>query len=168
MMLRTLQILTVLFVAIALALALAHALEMPGKLRLDKENYKAVQAIYYPGFTIGGAIGEVGGTVATIWLLFLTPKGTADFWLTLVALLGLIAMQAIYWCITHPINQFWIKNVKLNRFSANYFGFGANPLTTAHRPIWTQVRDRWEYSHVARAGCAAVSFIALVIALSNL
>ena len=48
-MFRTLQILAVFLVALAMALALAHALEMPGKLRLDKEIYKAVQTIYYPG-----------------------------------------------------------------------------------------------------------------------
>jgi hypothetical protein len=28
---------------------------------------------------------------------------------------------------------------------------------------WTAARDRWEYSHVARAALGAVSFIALVI-----
>jgi hypothetical protein len=37
-----------------MALSLAHALEVPGKLRLNKEQYLAVQTIYYPGFTLGG------------------------------------------------------------------------------------------------------------------
>lgn len=166
-MFRTLQIITMLLVAIAMALALAHALELPGKLRLDKQTYKAVQSIYYPGFTIGGAVGEVGGTLALLWLVYVTPKGTADFWLTLVALLGLIAMQVIYWLITHPINQFWVKNVKLNRLGFNFFGFGFRRLSKPQAPAWTELRNRWEYSHVARAGCAAVSFIALAIALSN-
>jgi hypothetical protein len=40
--------------AVTMALSLAHALELPGKLRLGKEQYLAVQPIYYPGFTIGG------------------------------------------------------------------------------------------------------------------
>jgi len=52
-MFNTLQILTTLLVAIAMAMALAHALELPGKLRLTKEAYLAIQPIYYPGFTIG-------------------------------------------------------------------------------------------------------------------
>jgi hypothetical protein len=166
-MFRTLQIVTTLLVAIAMALALAHVFELPGKMRLDKDIYKSVQSIYYPGFTIGGAIGEFGGTIALIWLLWLTPKGTADFRLTIVALLGLIAMQAIYWLITQPINRFWVKNVKLNHFSANLFRFGAKRLENPHAPIWTDLRDRWEYSHVARAGCAAASFIALLLALTS-
>jgi hypothetical protein len=108
-MLPVLQIVTVILVAVAMGLALAHALELPGKMRLDKKTYYAVQPIYYPGFTIGGGIGEAGGTIATIILLFLTPLASAEFWLTFVALLGLIAMQAVYWLATHPVNKFWLK-----------------------------------------------------------
>ena len=51
----TLQVVTLLFVAIAMATMLAHALELPGKLKLSKDEYLATQRIYYPGFTIGGA-----------------------------------------------------------------------------------------------------------------
>jgi hypothetical protein len=46
-MFDTLQVLTVLFVAVAMALTLAHALELPGKMRLTKEIYFAMQPIYY-------------------------------------------------------------------------------------------------------------------------
>ena len=166
-MFRTLQILSGFLVALAMALAFAHALEMPGKLRLDKDSYKAVQSIYYPGFTIGGAIGEAGGTLALIWLLLLMPRATADFWLTLVALLGLVAMQAVYWTVTHPLNRFWVKNVKLNRFNSALFRFGAKSLDKPAAPVWTDLRDCWEYSHVARAACAAASLMALLFALSN-
>jgi hypothetical protein len=168
-MLTLLQIVTVILVAVAMALALAHALELPGKMRLDKKTYYAVQEIYYPGFTIDGGIGEAGGTVATIVLLLLTRPASADFWLILAALLGLIAMQAVYWLFTHPVNQFWVADVNLNSFSSGFFSFGANR-SSAHneaRPSdWTDLRDRWEYSHVARAGCALTSFIALLIAIS--
>jgi hypothetical protein len=100
-MFTVLQITTVFLVAIAMALAVAHALELPGKLRLDKKAYYAVQSIYYPGFTIGG-IGEAAGTIAAIILLFLTPRASVDFWLTAVAVIGLIGMQGVYWIVTHP------------------------------------------------------------------
>jgi hypothetical protein len=90
-MLTVLQMTTVFLVTIAMALALAHALELPGKLRLDKNSYYAVQSIYYPGFTIGG-IGEAAGTIAAIILLLLTPRPSVDFWLTVVAVIGLIGM----------------------------------------------------------------------------
>jgi hypothetical protein len=48
----TLQIVSVFLVAIVMSLCLAHALELPSKLRLTKEDYLIVQPIYDPGFTI--------------------------------------------------------------------------------------------------------------------
>ena len=86
-MLNVLQILTVIFVAVAFALSLAHALELPGKMRLDKKTYYAVQPIYYPGFTIGG-VSEPVGIILTIILLFFTPFGGTGFWLTLAGFAG--------------------------------------------------------------------------------
>jgi len=115
-MFSVLQVLTVILVAVAMALALAHALELPGKMRLDKETYYAMQPIYYPGFTIGGGIGEAGGTISTIILLFLTPLGSTRFWLTLLALLGLVGMQAVYWLFTHPVNKFWVEAQRAPHF----------------------------------------------------
>jgi hypothetical protein len=167
-MFSILQILTVVFVAAAMALALAHALELPGKMRLSQETYYAMQPIYYPGFTIGG-ISEPVSIILTIILLFLTPSGSVDFWLTLVALIGLFGMQAVYWLFTHPINQFWVEDESLDRFSSSFFSFGANRSQLENQtrlPEWTELRDRWEYSHVARAGFALVSLIALVTTLS--
>jgi Domain of unknown function (DUF1772) len=170
-MFAVLQVLTVILVVVALAPALAHALELPGKMRLTKETYVAVQPIYYPGFTIAGGIGEVGGLLSTIILLVLTPLGSADFWLTLVALLGLLGMQAVYWLVTHPVNQFWLQGEHLSGVSAGFFSFASTRgpgRPRESRPVtWTDMRDRWEYSHVTRAGLAALSFIALVVALSS-
>ena len=57
-MLDFLKVLTVGLVAVAMAMSLVHALELPGKMRLSKEVYLLVQRIYYSGFTI--AIGELG------------------------------------------------------------------------------------------------------------
>ena len=42
-----LQVVTVLLVAVAMALTLAHALELLGKMRLTKDVYYAMQYIYY-------------------------------------------------------------------------------------------------------------------------
>lgn len=163
-----LQVLTEILVAVAMALALAHALELPGKMRLDKETYYAMQPIYYPGFTIGGT-SEPVGIISTIILLVLTPLGSTDFWLTLVALLGLIGMQAVYWLFTHPVNKFWVEGENLDRFSSSFFSFGANRSRLENEtrpPNWAELRDRWEYSHVARAGFALLSLLALVITIS--
>src|ERR687896_1653801 len=163
-MFSVLSVLTVMLVAVAMALALAHALELPGKMRLTQDAYYAMQPIYYPGFTIGG-FAEPGGMILTIILLFFTSLGSADFWLTLVALLGLIGMQAVYWLFTHPVNKFWLQGEKLSGFSSSFFSFASasrpGRQSETHPVDWTDLRDRWEYAHVVRAGLSAVSFIAL-------
>jgi hypothetical protein len=53
--------------------------------------------------------------------------------------------------------------------SSGFFSFGVNRSRPENEtaPDWTELRDRWEYSHVARAGCALLSFIALVMAISS-
>jgi hypothetical protein len=61
---RLLQIANVMLVAFGMSKALAHALELPGQPRLDKEPYLAVQSICYPGFTI--AIGRSCATAGNI------------------------------------------------------------------------------------------------------
>jgi hypothetical protein len=164
-----LQVVSVLLVAVAVTLALAHALELPGKLRLDKETYIAVQAIYYPGFTFGG-LGEGLGMIAVALLLFLTPSGTVPFWWTLVALLALIAMHATYWIVTHPVNKFWLKDQQLGGAGGKFFAFDpmqrSEPNEDYGEDVWKRARDRWEYSHVLRAILALVALVALTIAIA--
>jgi hypothetical protein len=168
MVVRVLQVFVALQISLALAMALADALELPGKMRLKREAYVAMQPVYYPGFTIGGGIGEAGGTILTIVLLLIMPRGTAAFWLTFAALLGLIGMQAVYWLVTHPVNGFWLRGENLSDFSASFFATGtghSRPQDRVHSPDWTALRDRWEYSHVIRAGFAFLSMVAIVVAL---
>src|SRR5688500_8620241 len=101
-MLEGLQVAAVLLVALAWALATAHALEWPDKRQLDKDAYYTVQRIYYPGFTAGG-IAEVVAMPATALLAFFTPRDSAAFWLVVAAFAGMVAMQAVYWLVTHPV-----------------------------------------------------------------
>ena len=158
------HVLDVLLVAVAMALALAHALELPGKMRLSREEYLVVQPIYYPGFTVGG-LAEPLGLLATALLLILTPVASREFWLALIALLGLVGMQAVYWVVTHPVNRFSLRDEGLGAAGAEFFA--ADPARRAGRQgdDWQALRDRWEYSHVARALCGIVSLLALVVAL---
>ncbi|MGQ0836714.1 MAG: hypothetical protein ACT4O5_17670 [Gammaproteobacteria bacterium] len=53
-------------------------------------EYLAVRPIYYPGFTIGGLVGEFGGLLMTLLLVLATPRDTPGFWLTLGAFLALL------------------------------------------------------------------------------
>jgi hypothetical protein len=161
-MFRFLQVMSLILVAIAMGLALAHALELPGKMRLRKETYLAVQPIYYPGFTVGGGVGEGGGLIALLVLLAVTPFASPPFWWTLAAFLSLVIMHLIYWVVTHPVNNFWIKDVELSGPGATFFAlFG-----TEGDADWSKLRDVWEYSHVARAVFAMLSLTLLAMALT--
>ena len=162
-MVRFVEVVAVILVAITMALTLAHALELPGKLRLDREQYFAVQTIYYPGFTIGGG-AEILGILVLALLLYLTPFGGARFLWTFSALLLLVAVHAIYWVFTHPVNNFWVRDVELSGLGSTFFSAFA-PKTEPGD--WKSLRDVWEYSHVARTALAMLSLIAITIAVTS-
>ena len=169
-MFLTLQVATVFLVSVAWAQALSHVLELPGKLRLGKDNYIAVQSIYYPGFTIGGAVGEGLGMVATLFLLLTTGTSSPAFSWTLFAFLALIAMHATYWTVTHPVNKFWLKDQDVRGLGATFFGIGERGRDIAAQAdpdeVWAKLRNRWEYSHVVRAAFAAAALLALLVAIA--
>jgi hypothetical protein len=132
-MFQVLQILSITLVAVGMSLSLAHALELPGKLRLERETYLAVQTIYYPGFTIGGLFGEFGATLATLVLLLFTPIGTSSFWITLIALAALLAAHGVYWVVTHPVNQVWLKGQDIHRAGATFLPSAAKETRRPYR-----------------------------------
>ncbi|WP_244622063.1 DUF1772 domain-containing protein [Bradyrhizobium ivorense] len=131
---------------------MAHALELPGKYRLDRDSYLAMQSVYYPGFTVGGAAEPLS------ILIVLMQSQIAVPWLAVLALISLIVMHAIFWTVTQPVNRFWLTGANLSGLGASIFA-GA----PAAERDWMVLRDRWEYSHLARAVCAAIAFVALVI-----
>jgi hypothetical protein len=124
-MLHTVEIVSILLVALAMVPALAHLLEFPGKGRLTKDAYLTVQPIYYPGFTIAGGIGEVGGFISVFAILLLTPQGTPALWLRLVALVAMFSMQLVFWMFTQPVNRFWLQSTPLGSFGNAFFNVGS-------------------------------------------
>ena len=158
-----LKICTLTVVAITMAMGLAHALELPGKLRLPKEQYLAAQTIYYPGFTYAG-VTEPLSVIQTALLAFLMPAGSSSFWLTVTSCIALALMHAVYWVLIHPVNNFWLKDINPQGVGGAFFGFGSAPARSGQFD-WTTLRDRWEYSHLARAGLAVLAFVLLVTAV---
>jgi hypothetical protein len=71
-----------------MAPSLAHALELPGKMRLDKE-----------------------------------------------------IAHAIYWLVTHPINQVWTTDLQLSGLGATFFSMFAVDISGD----WSRLRDVWEH-----------------------
>jgi hypothetical protein len=162
-MLQALQVIATLLIAIVMALSLAHALELPGKLRLSKQEYLAVQPIYYPGFTFGG-IAEPVSVIVLIALLF-WMSGDAAFWLAFGALVALAAVNAIYWVVVHPVNNFWLKDLQLKSAGAGFFKAGASGRDDAGEADWIAYRNRWEGGHVARAVLSLIALILLATAI---
>src|SRR5262245_35836403 len=156
-----LQVLTVMLAAVTMALSLAHALEFPGKLRLGKEQYLAVQPISFPGFTAVG-MAEPAVIVATFILLFMTPAGTAAYWLVAGALLAMIVVQIIFWTMTQPANRFWLEGTELSRPATRFF-----QTRQASTPRdWMAARDQWERSHIFRALAATLGLFLLTLAIA--
>jgi hypothetical protein len=165
---QVLQVVALVLVAVTLSFALAHAAELPGKLRLDKETYAAVQPIYYPGFTLG-ALSEPAAIVALIILLAVAPRAGVSFGWTVAAFIFLLLVHGVYWLVVHPVNRFWVKDQNLKGMSAGFFAVGhrldaAGPGAATD---WTALRDRWEYGHVVRAGLALLGFVCLAIATTS-
>jgi hypothetical protein len=159
-MLEFVQVLATVSTAVAMTTSVAHALELPGKLRLSREAYVAVQPIYYPGFTWAGPAEPIA-IVAMAIVVALTPFGSAAFWLSAAALVAAVATHALYWTLTAPVNKVWLKDEHLSGSAQRFFGSAAD----VDEMDWTALRDRWERSHVYRAVTATTAFILIVVAL---
>ena len=146
MAVHVLQVVTSVLVLLAMTASVAHALELPGKMRLSKDAYFTVQRIYYRGFTMAG-VSEPLGVVGAAILLVLTPRG-GEFWYVLTALLGLVGMQVVYWLFTQPVNRVWLRGGDLGRAGAGFFAAGGRDAPASD---WTALRNRWEWSPAARA-----------------
>ena len=163
-----LQVFTVILVAVVMGLALPHALEFPGKMRLGKQEYLSTQAIYYPGFTIGGGIGEVLGVLATLLLVILTPRDNPAFWWTVTAFIAVMATHLIFWVVTQPVNRYWVSQLKLPNVAQRFFSVDEKDhQAESVQDQWEALRNKWEYSHMTRAVCAGIGLISLTVAVAT-
>lgn len=159
-----LQVVTMFLVAVAMSLALAHALEFPGKMRLEKDIYMATQAIYYPGFTIGG-FGEALAVIASLVLTVSMTHETTAFWWSFSGFVALLIMQGIFWIVTQPVNRRWVGAIPMNDVARKFFRVEQKrPADGQHN--WQQLRNTWEYSHIARSVFAAISLISTTLAIA--
>lgn len=157
------------FVAVAMALSLAYALEYPGKMQLDRSTYVAVQRIYSPAFEIGCAIGEGLGTVLTFVLLVITPSDSEQFNWIAAAFASLLAMQAVYWTVTYPVKNFWNERASPALRSRRFFGLTATARNMAIKErdrLWPTHRQRWEISQIARAFFGFVGCVTIAVAVA--
>jgi hypothetical protein len=76
----------------------------------------------------------------------------------------LLIEHELYWAVTHGVNNFWLKDQRFGGAGARFFAVGMPKDGQSLNQDWTALRDRWEYSHVGRAGLAIFSLFALAIA----
>jgi len=163
-----LEVLTVTLVAVVMGLSLAHALEFPGKMRLGKQEYLTTQAIYYPGFTIGGGIGEVLGIIATLLLVIFTPHDNPAFPWTVIGFIAVTVTHLIFWVVTQPVNRYWVSQLKLPSVAQRFFSVDAEVQeVNSVQDQWEALRNKWEYSHVARAVTAGIGLVSLTVAVAT-
>jgi hypothetical protein len=141
MMLFIARFCSVLFVALALAPALAHVLELPHKIGMSAADYLTVQRLY-GGWALLGVV-VFASLASTLVLAILVRHEPHAFALCLAAFLCVVAAQVVFWTFTFPVN----------RATVNW---------TTLPDDWMALRTRWEYSHAAGAALNFVALLALI------
>lgn len=129
--------------ALALGGAVAHVLELPNKIDLSRDQYFIVQTIYAGWNRLAYLLAIQ--FVSIISVIILSRHAPRVYWPALLALLGLIAAQVVFWTTTFPANT-------------------ATNNWTAAPQNWEVLRQQWEYSHATGAAFQVLAMCALIIA----
>lgn len=135
--------LALLATALAMGAGLAHALALPNKIVMGRDDYFIAQQAYAGWSRLGFLL-----LVQLITLAVLCGRKWRDpsaFWPLLVAVVGLAFSQLVFWSWTYPANA-------------------ATDNWMSIPPNWEALRRQWEYSHLAGFGFQLVAFCALVAA----
>lgn len=148
-LLKIWRFIAIMLTALSMGTALCHLLEMPPKLHIDGALWLTLlQTLYPPAFGTIGALFEVGAVLATVVLVFLVRQRRPAFGWTLLGAFCLVATHAIFWIWIAPVNA------------------AMTPLTPATLPAtWMELRNQWEYTHVARAILQIIALGALVFSI---
>ena len=138
--LPTVQLLSLLFVALCLIPAGAHLFELPNKLTLSDTDYLLVQRIYRGWWLF--ALAVFPALFFTALHAFAVRERRTRFIPALCAFLCMLATQAIFWTWTYPANR---KTASWTQVPASF----------------ETLRAQWEYSHAA-AACFALAGFALL------
>ena len=139
-----LRFVTIIFAVITLGALLAHLFELPGKMRLSKAEYQAVQGIYSGWAWLG--IFEIGAILLTIIWTISERKNKKIFPGLIGASALFIVSLVIFFMFTYPANQ----------ATTNWTILSQN---------WKKLRKSWEYSHGLRAVLNLTGFSFLIVAL---
>jgi len=136
----------IVFCGLALAPAAAHAMELPNKINLAKDEYLVAQKLYRGWQRVAPIVMlALASTAALAWQA--RTAGLAVQVAAVIAFACIAATQAVFWAFTFPVN----------RATRNWTEAPGN---------WQALRRKWEYSHAASAALNLVAFVAAVLASS--
>jgi len=141
---RTVFFIALLSTALALGAALAHALELPNKIRFSRDQYLIVQQIYRGWNQLAYLL--LVEFLSMIALAVMSWRDRYVFWSVVFAILCLLSAQAVFWVFTYPANE-------------------ATNNWTAARSDWEALRAQWEYSHAVGAFFQVLAMSALIASL---
>ena len=141
---KILQLVAILFTAVAMAGGWAHLLELPNKMRLTRDDYLTVQQIYRGWELLGIAV--VGALISTAVLTVLQRGTGASFYFALAATLCIALSLLVFFSVTFPANK-------------------ATQNWTVLPEGWEALRRRWEYSHATGALLYFVALAALALSV---
>ncbi len=130
--------------ALALGGALAHALELPNKIGLTRDDYFMVQGVYRGWDRLALLLAVEVASMLAVVALYRRQRPVIQW--AVVAIVALCAAQAVFWIFTFPANQ----------ATQNWTVAPAN---------WEGLRRQWEYSHLAGAGFQGAAMAALIVAV---
>jgi hypothetical protein len=148
MLVKTWRMMTIMFTALSMGMALCHLLEMPAKMTYDGALWLTLLQTLYGAFGTIGAFIEVGAVVTAVVLAFLVRRRRPAFGWTLLGAVCLVAAHVVWWVWVAPVNAAMAS------------------LTPETLPAdWMGLRDQWEYTHAARAVLQIIALAALACSI---
>lgn len=129
--------------AVAMGGALAHALELPNKIGMPRDDYFVTQQAYRGWSQLAWIL--IAQLACLVWVANIYRHQPAVLWPAIIAIACLLGAQALFWVFTFPAN----------RATRNWTWIPDN---------WEVVRQRWEYSHAGGAAFQMVGMAALIVA----
>jgi hypothetical protein len=143
MPIEAVQFLAILFTVLALVPGAAHLLELPNKMKLDRDAYMVVQRIY-SGWALAG-VALLAALATTLWLAIVSRAQALPMMLALSAFALLLITLAAFYVWVLPVNR-------------------ATSQWTTATANFEELRARWEYTHAANAVLTLVAVMATVAA----
>jgi hypothetical protein len=137
---------SILSTAVTMSAAVAHLMEIPGKMQYEPSLYVRLHRTLYPTFGKTAGYAEGVALLSTGALAWWTRKRRPRAGLLTMAAAGcLAAAHGVFWTLVQPANK----------------TMASWPLESIP-PEWRGWRNQWEYSHAARAVLVTGALGALV------